>query len=74
MVVRFRGEETNLRADNVSIEAQVDDWYYPPYKTFYSPAEIIGKMKEYGIEGRVIQSQVGRMKFATIFVVKGEKK
>jgi len=74
VIVRLRGQEINLRPDNVSIQAQVDDWYYPPYKTFYSPEDIIRKMREHGIDGELVQAQAGRMKSATIFVVRGVKK
>ena len=73
VIVKISGKEINLRADNVSIQAQVDDWYYPPFKTFYTPTEIINKMKKFNIKGDLVQSQVGRMKSATIFVVKGTK-
>ena len=74
LIIRLRGNEFNLRPDNVSIQAQVEDWYYPPYKTFYYPSEIIEKMKKFDIDGELIQLQVGRMKSATIFVTRGVKK
>jgi 2-polyprenyl-6-hydroxyphenyl methylase / 3-demethylubiquinone-9 3-methyltransferase len=73
-VVKLRGQEVNRRADNVSIQAQVDDWYYPPYKTFYSIEEIIDLFQNNGFEAQCIQNRVGRMRSATIFVVKGVKR
>jgi 2-polyprenyl-6-hydroxyphenyl methylase/3-demethylubiquinone-9 3-methyltransferase len=73
-IVSIRGKEVNMRADNVSIQAQVDDWYYPPYKTFYSISEIVGLFEMNGFEALCIQDRVGRMRSATIFVVKGVKR
>lgn len=72
-ITKIRGNEINLRPDNVSIQAQVDDWYYPPYKTFYSPEEIIDLFQKNGFHAELIQEQVGRMRSATIFVVKATK-
>lgn len=74
LAVRMKGQEINLRPDNISIQVQVEDWFYPPFKTFYSPGEIIDRMKQHGIDGQVIQAQAGRMKSATIFVVRGIKR
>jgi SAM-dependent methyltransferase len=73
VVCRLRGEEINRRPDNVSIQAQVEDWYYPPYKTFYSPAEIVALFRRNGFEAACIQDRLGRMKSATIFVVRAVK-
>ena len=74
LVVFMQGQEINLRPDNISIQTQVEDWYYPPYKTFYS----IEKMKEIflqnGFDAECTQDRLGRVKSATIFVVKGVKK
>jgi len=74
LAVKMKGQEINLRPDNVSIQVQVEDWFYPPFKTFYSPGQIIEKMRQQGIDGQVIQAQAGRMKSATIFVVRGVKR
>lgn len=73
LIVKLRGQEINARSDNVSIQAQVDDWYYPPYKTFYSIEEIIKLLETNGFKAECIQDRVGRMKSATIFVIKGVK-
>lgn len=73
LVCRLRGEEINRRADNVSIQAQVDDWYYPPYKTFYSIEEIVSLFRRNGFEAECIQDRLGRMKSATIFVVRATR-
>lgn len=73
LTCRLRGEEINRRADNVSIQAQVDDWYYPPYKTFYSVEEILDLFRRNGFEATCIQDRLGRMKSATIFVVRAVK-
>ena len=73
VIVKLRGREINVRADNVSIQAQVDDWYYPPYKTFYSIAEILALFTANGFEAQCIQDRLGRMRSATIFVIKGTK-
>jgi ubiquinone/menaquinone biosynthesis C-methylase UbiE len=74
VIVKIRGEEINRRADNVSIQAQVDDWYYPPYKTFYSIEQIIKLFGDNGFDASCIQDRLGRMRSATIFVVRGVKK
>ncbi|WP_431857336.1 class I SAM-dependent methyltransferase [Azospirillum sp.] len=70
---RLKGQEINRRADNVSIQAQVEDWYYPPYKTFYSIEEIVELFHRNGFEAECIQDRLGRMKSATIFVVRAVK-
>jgi ubiquinone/menaquinone biosynthesis C-methylase UbiE len=72
-IVAFRGYEINERADNVSIQAQVDDWYYPPFKTFYSIGEILQLFRDNGFKAECIQDRLGRMRSATIFVIKGTK-
>lgn len=68
-----RGEEINLRSDNPTIQAQVEDWYYPPYKTFFSIDEIVTLLTRNGFEANCIQDRLARMKSATIFVTKGVK-
>jgi ubiquinone/menaquinone biosynthesis C-methylase UbiE len=70
MICKIRGAEINRRADNVSIQAQVDDWFYPPHKTFYSISEILDLFNRSGFTAVCIQDRLGRMKSATIFVVK----
>lgn len=72
-IVKLRGKEINIRADNVSIQAQVDDWYYPPYKTFYSIEEIIQLFERHGFAAECIQDRIGRIKSATIFVIRAVK-
>lgn len=74
LLTALRGRETNARADNVSIQAQVDDWYYPPHKTFYSIGEILALFEANGFTAECIQDQVGRMRSATIFVIRGIRK
>jgi len=71
LLTRIKGHEVNLRDDNISIQTQVEDWYYPPYKTFYSIAEVIGLLERNGFAAECIQDRLGRMKSATIFVVRG---
>ena len=73
LIIKLRGSEINLRSDNVSIQTQVDDWFYPPHKTFYTKEEIIALFQKNGFESDIIQDQVGRMKSATIFVVRAKK-
>ena len=69
----LKGQEINRRADNVSIQAQVEDWYYPPYKTFYSIEEIVALFERNGFKAECIQDRLGRMKSATIFVIRATK-
>ena len=73
-ICKLRGREFNLRADIGAIQALVDDWFYPPYKTFYSIRKIISLVNYKGFSAECIQDQVGRLKSATIFVVRGVKK
>lgn len=73
LICRIRGEEINRRADNVSIQAQVEDWYYPPYKTFYSIAEILALFRANGFDADCVQDRLGRIRSATIFVVRAVK-
>ena len=74
VLVAIRGSEINTRADNISIQTQVDDWYYAPHKTFYSIGETIRLFRQNGFEAECIQDRVGRMRSATIFVIKGVKR
>ena len=74
IITWLRGQEINLRADNVSIQVQVDDWFYPPYKKFYSIEEILNLFNAHGFNATCIQNRLGRMRSATIFVVRGVKK
>lgn len=69
----LKGNVINARDDNTSIQAQVDDWYYPPYKTFYSPNEIIELLEANDFKASLLQGQLGRVKSATIFVVRATK-
>ncbi len=73
VVCFLRGEEINLRSDNWTIQSQVEDWYYPPFKSFFSIDEIADLLSRHGFESTCIQDRVGRMKSATIFVTKGIK-
>lgn len=74
LLVGLRGREINVRADNQSIEAQVDDFYYPPFKTFYSIEEIVALFERNGFTAECTQSRIGRFKSATIFVIRGVKR
>ena len=73
LICWVRGEEINLRPDNQSIQAQVEDWFYPPFKTFFGIDEMTDLLGDLGFEAHCIQTRLGRMKSATIFVVKGVK-
>ena len=74
IVFALKFKKVNLRDDNISIQTQVEDWYYPPYKTFYSIDFIIEYLEKKGLIAKCIQDRVGRLKSATIFVIKAEKK
>jgi len=74
VITRIKRREINLRDDNISIQTQVEDWYYPPYKTFYSIEEILNLLERNGFTAECIQDRLGRMKSATIFVVRGVRR
>lgn len=74
VITRIKRREINLRDDNISIRTQVEDWYYPPYKTFYSIDEILNLLEQSGFAAECIQDRLGRMKSATIFVVRGSRR
>ena len=74
LICALRGEEINVRSDNPTIQAQVEDWFYPPYKTFFSIDEIVELLSRNGFEAQCIQDRLGRMKSATNFVTRGVKK
>jgi hypothetical protein len=74
VITRIRGREINVRDDNLSIQTQVEDWYYPPYKTFYSIREILQLFEQDGFSAECIQNRLGRLKSATIFVVRCVKR
>jgi len=72
---KLKGNKTvNLRDDNISIQTQVEDWFYPPYKTFYSINFITNYLNQKGLHATCIQDRVGRVKSATIFVIKAVRK
>jgi 2-polyprenyl-6-hydroxyphenyl methylase/3-demethylubiquinone-9 3-methyltransferase len=73
-ISRLKGQEVNVRDDNISIETQVEDWYYPPYKTFYSIGAILRLFEANGFTAECIQDRLGRMRSATIFVVRAVKR
>ncbi len=74
LICVLRGQEINVRSDNPTIQAQVEDWFYPPYKTFFSIDEIVAILARHGFEAECIQDRLGRLKSATIFVTRGVKK
>jgi 2-polyprenyl-6-hydroxyphenyl methylase/3-demethylubiquinone-9 3-methyltransferase len=73
LLVAFRGKEINKRADNVSIQTQVDDWYYAPHKTFLRIGDVLELFRRNGFSAQCVQDRVGRFRSATIFVIRGVK-
>jgi 2-polyprenyl-6-hydroxyphenyl methylase/3-demethylubiquinone-9 3-methyltransferase len=66
-------EMVNLRDDNVSIEAQVEDWFFAPVKHFFSIEEMCQMYTDLGLSFEVLAERTGRFQSSSDFIVRGHK-
>jgi hypothetical protein len=75
--VRFlekRRDMTNVRDDNVSVEAQAEDWFFAPVKHFFSIDEMREMYAELGLTFEVLVERTGRFRSSSDFIVRGQKR
>lgn len=61
------------RPDNVSIAAQVEDWFFVPEKHFFSIEEMGQLFASHGLTFKVLEEAAGRFKSSSNFTVLGRK-
>lgn len=68
------GKKTVVRDDNITIESQVEDWFFVPEKHFYTPEEMQKLFDKLGLEFELLCKQTGRFKSSSNFIVRGAKR
>jgi ubiquinone/menaquinone biosynthesis C-methylase UbiE len=68
------GKSTNVRADNQSIESQVEDWFFVPEKHFFTIDEMKKNFFQRGLTFELLCPQTGRFKSSSNFIVRGVKR
>jgi ubiquinone/menaquinone biosynthesis C-methylase UbiE len=61
------------RPDNVSIAAQVEDWYFVPEKHFFSTDEMRGHFRSHGLTFELLEETTGRFRSSSNFTALGRK-
>lgn len=59
--------------DDLPIEAKIEDFYFVPFKRFFSIAEIKRLFAGHGLSSEVLYEYTGRFKSASSFIVRGRK-
>jgi 2-polyprenyl-6-hydroxyphenyl methylase/3-demethylubiquinone-9 3-methyltransferase len=59
--------------DDLSLEAKIDDFYFIPFKRFFSLAEVEDLFRSYGLSSEVIYAYTGRFKSSSSCIVRGMK-
>lgn len=75
--VRFlerRRRMVNLRDDNVSVEAQAEDWFFAPVKHFFTIEEMRRIYDDLGLTFEVLAERTGRFRSSSDFIVRGQKR
>lgn len=67
------GRNNNLRDDNITIQAQVEDWFFVPEKYFFTIKEVKNIFLGLHLEFELLHKKVGRFKSSTNFIVRGTK-
>jgi ubiquinone/menaquinone biosynthesis C-methylase UbiE len=68
------GKSTNVRADNQSIESQVENWFFVPEKHFFTIDEMKKNFFQRGLTFELLCPQTGRFKSSSNFIVRGVKR
>ena len=71
--LELAGKRNNVRDDNVSIEAQVEDWFFVPIKHFFSVDELRKAFENNGLSFEVLCPRTGRLKSSSNIIVRGYK-
>jgi len=71
---RRRRRMTNLRDDNVSVEAQAEDWFFAPVKHFFTIDEMRRIYSNLGLTFEVLAERTGRFRSSSDFIVRGQKR
>jgi 2-polyprenyl-6-hydroxyphenyl methylase / 3-demethylubiquinone-9 3-methyltransferase len=59
--------------DDLSLEAKIDDFYFIPFKRFFSLAEIEDLFGSHGLSSEVLYAYTGRFKSSSSVIVRGMK-
>jgi 2-polyprenyl-6-hydroxyphenyl methylase/3-demethylubiquinone-9 3-methyltransferase len=59
--------------DDLSLEAKIDDFYFIPFKRFFSLPEVEDLFGSYGLSSEVPYAHTGRFKSSSSFIVRGMK-
>lgn len=59
--------------DDLSFEAKVEDFYFVPFKRFFSVAEMRGLFEKHGMGSEVLLEYTGRFKSTSSFIVRGTR-
>ena len=68
-----RRDLTNVRDDNVNVEAQAEDWFFAPVKHFFSIGEMRQIYQDLGLSFEVLVERTGRFKSSSDFIARGQK-
>ena len=64
---------TNVRDDNINVEAQAEDWFFAPVKHFFSIDEMRQIYSDLGLSFEVLVERTGRFRSSSDFIVRGQK-
>lgn len=64
---------TNVRDDNINVEAQAEDWFFAPVKHFFSIGEMRQIYHDLGLSFKVLVERTGRFKSSSDFIARGQK-
>ncbi len=73
-VLEFLGKRTNVRQDNITIDSQVEDWFFVPVKHFYTPNELKEIFEKNNLTFELLCGQTGRLKSSSNIIARGIKK
>jgi 2-polyprenyl-6-hydroxyphenyl methylase/3-demethylubiquinone-9 3-methyltransferase len=59
--------------DDLSIEAKIDDFYFVPFKRFFSIAEVQRLFEHHGLSTETLYEYTGRFKSSSSFIMRGTK-
>src|SRR5262245_23143264 len=59
--------------DDLSIEAKIDDFYFVPFKRFFSIAEVQRLFEQHGLSTETLYEYTGRFKSSSSFIMRGTK-
>jgi len=63
-----------VRKDNITIEAKIEDWYFVPEKHFFYIDEMKDLFRKHNMEFELLHEATGRFKSTSNFIVRGKKR